>query len=150
MVGLSTFPGELTVFKSGKRYHHHHHHHQHHNYHSHHDHHHHQHLCHDHDQVPADTDVLITHTPPVGFGDLCSTGVFLTLILIILITIIIITITTIINLCSTGVFIECVIQHNSYDHIVAHHPHPHHHHRHHHHNHDYHHPHYQKGAGGLC
>jgi len=26
-------------------------------------------------QVPADTDVLITHTPPVGFGDLCSTGV---------------------------------------------------------------------------
>jgi len=25
--------------------------------------------------VPADTDVLITHTPPLGFGDLCSTGV---------------------------------------------------------------------------
>lgn len=26
-------------------------------------------------QVPTDTDILITHTPPLGFGDLCSTGV---------------------------------------------------------------------------
>ncbi|CAL4222591.1 unnamed protein product, partial [Meganyctiphanes norvegica] len=25
--------------------------------------------------IPGDTDVLITHTPPVGHGDLCSTGV---------------------------------------------------------------------------
>ena len=39
-----------------------------------HNHHHHQ-PYHDHHKVPADTDVLITHTPPVGFGDLCSTGV---------------------------------------------------------------------------
>ena len=27
------------------------------------------------DQIPDDTDVLITHTPPVGYGDLCSTGI---------------------------------------------------------------------------
>jgi len=26
-------------------------------------------------QIPSDTDVLITHSPPLGFGDLCSTGV---------------------------------------------------------------------------
>jgi len=25
--------------------------------------------------IPTDTDILITHTPPLGFGDLCSTGV---------------------------------------------------------------------------
>jgi len=25
--------------------------------------------------IPADTDILITHSPPLGFGDLCSTGV---------------------------------------------------------------------------
>lgn len=25
--------------------------------------------------IPDDTDVLITHTPPVGHGDLCSSGV---------------------------------------------------------------------------
>ena len=24
--------------------------------------------------IPDDTDVLITHSPPLGFGDLCSTG----------------------------------------------------------------------------
>ena len=24
--------------------------------------------------IPEDTDVLITHSPPLGFGDLCSTG----------------------------------------------------------------------------
>ena len=27
------------------------------------------------DQIPDDTDILITHTPPVGYGDLCSTGI---------------------------------------------------------------------------
>ncbi|XP_071521717.1 metallophosphoesterase MPPED2 isoform X2 [Panulirus ornatus] len=27
------------------------------------------------DAIPADTDVLITHTPPIGHGDLCCTGV---------------------------------------------------------------------------
>ncbi|KAG0729623.1 Metallophosphoesterase domain-containing protein 1 [Chionoecetes opilio] len=27
------------------------------------------------DAIPDDTDVLITHTPPVGYGDLCCTGV---------------------------------------------------------------------------
>lgn len=26
-------------------------------------------------QIPDDTDILISHTPPLGFGDLCSTGV---------------------------------------------------------------------------
>lgn len=26
-------------------------------------------------QIPDDTDILITHTPPVGYGDLCCTGV---------------------------------------------------------------------------
>jgi len=26
------------------------------------------------DLIPQDTDVLITHSPPLGFGDLCSTG----------------------------------------------------------------------------
>ena len=26
------------------------------------------------DMIPDDTDVLITHTPPVGYGDLCATG----------------------------------------------------------------------------
>ena len=25
--------------------------------------------------IPEDTDVLITHSPPLGFGDLCSTGI---------------------------------------------------------------------------
>jgi Icc-related predicted phosphoesterase len=25
--------------------------------------------------IPADTDILITHTPPVGFGDLTATGI---------------------------------------------------------------------------
>ena len=25
--------------------------------------------------IPEDTDVLITHGPPLGFGDLCSTGI---------------------------------------------------------------------------
>ena len=25
--------------------------------------------------IPTETDILITHTPPLGFGDLCSTGV---------------------------------------------------------------------------
>ena len=25
--------------------------------------------------IPDDTDILVTHTPPVGFGDLCCTGV---------------------------------------------------------------------------
>ena len=25
--------------------------------------------------IPDDTDVLITHTPPLGFGDLCSSGI---------------------------------------------------------------------------
>ena len=27
------------------------------------------------DKIPDDTDILITHTPPVGYGDLCCTGV---------------------------------------------------------------------------
>ena len=27
------------------------------------------------DLIPDDTDILITHTPPVGYGDLCATGV---------------------------------------------------------------------------
>lgn len=27
------------------------------------------------DAIPEDTDILITHTPPVGHGDLCCTGV---------------------------------------------------------------------------
>ena len=27
------------------------------------------------EMIPDDTDILITHTPPVGFGDLCCTGV---------------------------------------------------------------------------
>lgn len=27
------------------------------------------------DNIPDDTDILITHTPPVGYGDLCCTGV---------------------------------------------------------------------------
>lgn len=27
------------------------------------------------DKIPEDTDVLITHTPPIGHGDLCCTGV---------------------------------------------------------------------------
>jgi hypothetical protein len=26
------------------------------------------------DLIPDDTDVLITHTPPLGYGDLCATG----------------------------------------------------------------------------
>ena len=26
------------------------------------------------DLIPDDTDILITHTPPVGYGDLCSSG----------------------------------------------------------------------------
>ncbi|XP_023349871.1 metallophosphoesterase domain-containing protein 1 [Eurytemora carolleeae] len=26
-------------------------------------------------QIPENTDILITHSPPVGFGDLCSTGI---------------------------------------------------------------------------
>lgn len=25
--------------------------------------------------IPSDTDILVTHTPPVGHGDLCCTGV---------------------------------------------------------------------------
>lgn len=25
--------------------------------------------------IPDDTDILVTHTPPVGHGDLCCTGV---------------------------------------------------------------------------
>lgn len=27
------------------------------------------------DKIPDDTDILVTHTPPVGHGDLCCTGV---------------------------------------------------------------------------
>ena len=27
------------------------------------------------DLIPDDTDVLITHSPPVGYGDLCASGV---------------------------------------------------------------------------
>ena len=27
------------------------------------------------DMIPDDTDILITHTPPVGFGDMCCSGV---------------------------------------------------------------------------
>lgn len=27
------------------------------------------------DMIPSDTDILVTHTPPVGHGDLCCTGV---------------------------------------------------------------------------
>ena len=27
------------------------------------------------DQIPDDTDILITHTPPVGYGDFCCTGI---------------------------------------------------------------------------
>ena len=34
-----------------------------------------QELCEKWDKIPEDTDVLITHTPPVGYGDLCSTGI---------------------------------------------------------------------------
>jgi Predicted phosphoesterases, related to the Icc protein len=26
-------------------------------------------------KIPDDTDILVTHTPPVGHGDLCCTGV---------------------------------------------------------------------------
>lgn len=25
--------------------------------------------------IPSDTDILVTHSPPLGFGDLCCTGV---------------------------------------------------------------------------
>lgn len=27
------------------------------------------------DTIPDDTDILVTHTPPIGHGDLCCTGV---------------------------------------------------------------------------
>jgi len=26
-------------------------------------------------KIPDDTDILVTHTPPVGHGDLCCTGI---------------------------------------------------------------------------
>jgi hypothetical protein len=27
------------------------------------------------EMIPDDTEILVTHTPPVGFGDLCCSGV---------------------------------------------------------------------------